>query len=108
VELRLTGGGARNKSWGKIAADVFNCEVVTLAEEEGAAYGAALQAMWRYRREIGEDVSIRDITDEFVMVDESSRIEPDLRNVEIYQEMQVIQDRLSMDLRESFKVRSVL
>jgi xylulokinase len=108
VELRLTGGGARNKSWRKIVADVFNCEVVTLTEEEGAAYGAALQAMWCHRKELGEDVSIRAITDEFVKVDESSRIEPDQRNVEIYQEMQALQDRLSMDLRASFKARPVL
>jgi xylulokinase len=108
VELRLTGGGARNKSWRKIAADVFNCEVVTLTEEEGAAYGAALQAMWCYRRELGEDVSIRAITDEFVKVDESSRIEPEQRNVKIYQKQQALQDHLSMDLRESFKARPVL
>jgi xylulokinase len=108
VELRLTGGGARNRSWRRIAADVFNCEVVTLMEEEGAAYGAALQAMWCYRRALGEDVSIRAITDEFVRVDESSRIEPDQKNVEIYHEMQALQDRLSMDLRESFKARPVL
>jgi xylulokinase len=108
VELRLTGGGARNKSWRRIAADVFNCEVVTLDEEEGAAYGAALQSMWCYQRELGEDVSIRAITDEFVRVDESSRIEPNQRNVEIYQELQVVQNRLSKDLRESFNVRPVL
>ncbi len=43
-EIRLTGGGARNRAWRKIAADVFDVEVVTLKVEEGAAYGAALQA----------------------------------------------------------------
>ena len=108
VELRLTGGGARNESWRRIAADVFNCEVVTLKEEEGAAYGAALQAMWCYRRELGEDVSIGAITREFVKVDESSRVAPDQRNVEVYQELQAVQDRLSLDLRESFDVHTLL
>jgi xylulokinase len=105
VELRLTGGGARNKSWRRIAADVFNCEVVTLMEEEGAAYGAALQAMWCYQRGLGGGVSIRAITDEFVRVDELSRIEPDQRNVEVYQKLQAVQDRLSVDLRGGFKGR---
>ena len=107
IELRLTGGGARNRSWRSIAADVFNCEVVTLMEEEGAAYGAALQAMWCHRRELGEDIPIRAITDEFVKVDESSRIEPDQGNVEIYKELQAVQDRLSLDLQESFEARPV-
>jgi sugar (pentulose or hexulose) kinase len=30
-------------------ADVFNAEVVTLKVGEGAAYGAALQALWCWR-----------------------------------------------------------
>lgn len=107
VELRLTGGGARNVPWRRIAADVFNCEVVTLTEEEGAAYGAALQAMWCRQRELGEEVSIGTITDEFVKVDEGSRVQPDQRNVEIYMEMQAFLDRLSMDLQESYKDRPI-
>jgi hypothetical protein len=61
--------------------------------------------MWCHRRALGEDASIRAITDEFVKVDEPSRIEPDQDNVEIYREMQTFQDRLSMDLRESFNTR---
>ena len=105
VELRLTGGGARNKAWRRIAADVFDCEVVTLIEEEGAAYGAALQAMWTYRTSLGESVSISEITDRFVEVDEESRVEPTSENVEVYWRLQEIQDRLSSDLREGFKSR---
>jgi xylulokinase len=107
AEIRLTGGGARNKPWRRIVADIFNCEVVTLAEEEGAAYGAALQAMWCHRRELGEKVSIGAITDDFVKVDEGSRMQPDQRNAETYREMQMFHDRLSVDLRETFKDRPV-
>ena len=47
-------------------ADVFNAEVVTLKVSEGAAYGAALQALWCWRLQQGEKVSHQDITDEFV------------------------------------------
>ena len=43
-EIRLTGGGSRSGIWRQICADIFNCRVVTLAEAEGAALGAAIQA----------------------------------------------------------------
>ena len=104
-EIRLTGGGARNRAWRRIAADVFDAEVVTLRVEEGAAYGAALQAHWTYMKSIGEGIPISKITDKFVEVDESSRIEPDPGNVEIYRGLQRLQDRLSSDLRAAFMER---
>ena len=52
-QIRATGGGARSKVWRQIMADVFNAEVVTLKVSEGAAYGAALQALWCWRRRTG-------------------------------------------------------
>jgi xylulokinase len=44
-EIRLTGGGSKSAVWRQICADIFNCRVVTLAEAEGAALGAAIQAL---------------------------------------------------------------
>ena len=41
----LTGGGSKSAIWRQICADVFGCRVVTLAESEGAALGAAIQAL---------------------------------------------------------------
>jgi len=101
-EIRLTGGGARNRAWRRIAADVFNAEIVNLKEEEGAAYGAALQAMWTHRLQQGERVTMSEITDDLVELDESSRLKPIKRNAEIYERLQSTQDRLSRDLRELF------
>jgi len=101
-EIRLTGGGARNRAWRRIAADVFNAEIVILKEEEGAAYGAALQAMWTYRLQQGERVTMSEITEDLVELDEPSRLKPIKRNAEIYERLQSTQDRLSMDLRELF------
>jgi xylulokinase len=66
VQIRATGGGANSKLWRQIMADVFNAEVVTLKVAEGAAYGAALQALWCWRRQRGEQISITDLTDRFV------------------------------------------
>jgi xylulokinase len=102
LEIRLTGGGARNRAWRRIAADVFDTEIVTLKEEEGAAYGAALQAMWTHRLQQGERVTMSEITDELVEIDESSRLKPIRRNVEVYEKLQSTQDRLSRDLRGLF------
>ena len=101
-EIRLTGGGSKNRAWRQIAADVFNAEIVALKEEEGAAYGAALQSMWTYRLSLGEDVSISSITDELVEVDEESRVHPNPSSVERYEKLQKLQDRLSLSLRTLF------
>ncbi|MBL7169165.1 xylulokinase, partial [Candidatus Bathyarchaeota archaeon] len=107
-EVRLTGGGSRNAAWRRIAADIFNADVVTLRIEEGAAYGAALQALWTYRSSMGEKAEVSEITDRFVGVDEDNRVKPNPANVEIYEEIQTLQDSLSLDLRAAFEARSRL
>jgi xylulokinase len=43
--VRASGGGARSPFWRQTLADVFARPVVTLASQEGSAYGAALIAM---------------------------------------------------------------
>ena len=101
-QIRATGGGARSKFWRQIMADVFNAEVVTLKVSEGAAYGAALQALWCWRREQGEKISIETITDDFVSLDSRETARPIRRNVETYQELQKIQDGMSQSLRPVF------
>jgi xylulokinase len=45
TELVLTGGGANSPTWCQIVADVFNLPVKVLQQNEGAAFGAALQAL---------------------------------------------------------------
>jgi D-xylulose kinase len=102
TQIRATGGGAKSKAWRQIMADVFNAEVVTLKVAEGAACGAALQALWCWRREEGEKVTIAELTDRFVEVNGAETAEPDRENVEIYREWQALQDELSAGLREVF------
>jgi xylulokinase len=43
--VRASGGGANSPFWRQILADVFEKRVVTLASQEGSAFGAALLAM---------------------------------------------------------------
>ena len=82
TEIRLTGGGSNNGAWRQICADIFNAEVVTLAESEGAAFGAALKALWAYNGSEGNGESITSIVERLVKVDESSRAKPNKGNVE--------------------------
>ena len=83
-------------------ADIFNAEVVTLKVIEGAAYGAALQALWCWRRQKGEKVSITAITDKFVQVNKAETTRPNKKNVALYQELQMLQDETSLALRKVF------
>jgi xylulokinase len=96
-EVRLTGGGSKNKAWRGMCADVFGVETVCLEVDEGAAYGAALQALWTC-----DGGSISEITDSFVRLDEATRSRPNAGNVEKYRRLQRLQDRLSVDLRGAF------
>lgn len=43
-QIRASGGGSKSPLWRQIQADIFGQKVVTLAAEEGAAYGVALLA----------------------------------------------------------------
>ena len=102
TQIRATGGGAKSKLWRQIMADVFNAEVVTLKVSEGAAYGAALQALWCWRREAGENISIQEITDKYVELNRNETTQPKAKNVETYAELQGLQDELSLKLRDMF------
>src|SRR5712671_4363811 len=77
AQIRATGGGAKSKVWRQIMADIFDTEVVTLKVTEGAAYGAALQALWCWRLQEGEEISISEITDRFVELNPGETARPD-------------------------------
>lgn len=102
TQIRVTGGGAKSKVWRQLMADIFNTEVVTLKVSEGAAYGAALQAMWCWRLNRGEKISITEITDQFVQVNKSETTHPIAANVAAYREVQAMQDEVSRALRPAF------
>ena len=96
-EVRLTGGGSKNRAWRGMCADVFGVETVCLEVDEGAAYGAALQALW-----ICKDGSISEITESFIHPNEATRVKPVNKNFEKYRGLQRLQNKLSVDLRQVF------
>jgi xylulokinase len=93
-EIRLTGGGSRNRVWMQMCADIIGSEVVGFNESEGAALGAAIQALWCHGVHSGSREDISKITDRLVAVDESTRVKPSPSSVEKYKEIQKHQDRI--------------
>lgn len=83
-EVRLAGGGARSALWRQIVADIFNCEVVCLEQEEAGAAGAAMQALWCDETVKGKKTAIDEITARVVSLDESSRCQPQSSAVTVY------------------------
>jgi len=108
-QIRATGGGAKSSVWRQMMADIFNTEVVTLKVSEGAAYGAALQALWCWKLQRGDKVKIEDITDKFVTINHAETTTPNHKAVAKYRELQKLQDELSHSLRDVFsKYRKVV
>jgi xylulokinase len=107
-EIRLTGGGAKSAVWRGIAADIFDCPVVCPASEEGAAYGAALHAMWTWSNTRGPRGRIEDITDRFVALDPATGAEPDPARAAAYVRQQGLFDRVVADLGGSFSLHRAL
>ena len=48
--IRLTGGGSHSAVWRQMVADMFGLPVDVPEQAEGAAFGAALQALWATQR----------------------------------------------------------
>ncbi len=86
-EIRLVGGGAQSALWRQIVANVFGFPVVCPEITEAGALGAAIQARWCFMRQQGSELTLRTLTDRFVRLDDSSRVEPDDALVGRYSEI---------------------
>ncbi len=102
TQIRATGGGAKSFLWLQVAADILKTPVVRLAEEEAAAYGAALQSIWTYEKDRGRTDPITDIVDERIKP-EKGIIEPQPGNFAIYDSLQRIFNSLWKALAKEFR-----
>jgi sugar (pentulose or hexulose) kinase len=108
-EIRVTGGGAKSGVWRQIMADIFGVPVVGMVEDEGAAVGGALQAAWCVALRDGKKkAKLSDFTAGVVAVDEKTRCLPSKANVARYRELQAVQDKLSLALRDVFAAQRKL
>jgi xylulokinase len=101
AEVRATGGGAKSRLWLRIAADILGTPVATLKEPEAAALGGALQSIWCLRRQNGEKVGIRDVTEGAVALDRLAA-RPDPAHAETYARLQDKFNSLWMTLAPEF------
>lgn len=69
--IRLTGGGSNSPVWRQMCADVFGYSVVTLRSSEGAALGAAIQAL-----ATAQELDVGELSARLAPVDGSSCFEP--------------------------------
>ncbi len=85
-EIRLTGGGARSKKWRQIVADVMNTPVICVTNQEAAALGAAIQAMWcdSLTEEKDKQVQLAHFCQHFVHLDEETRTIPTPETAALY------------------------
>ncbi len=81
-EIVLTGGGVNSDQWRQLVADICDTPVTVLHQDEGAAFGAALQALEILTR----DVTIEDIVAEHLTRDERRCCEPGPAAVNFYKD----------------------
>jgi xylulokinase len=85
-EIVLTGGGANSAAWRQMVADICDLPVTVLQHEEGASFGAALQALWMLFSRDDPTVGIDAIVDEHLAVDAGRSTRPIAKNVGVYEQ----------------------
>lgn len=80
----LTGGGSNSAAWRQLVADVFGLPVDVPVQAEGAAFGAALQALWAFDTAQGSRASIAEVARTHVAVDPALSATPDASRAPAY------------------------
>lgn len=75
------GGGAKNKDWLQMQADIFDAKIIRLASEQGPGMGAAMLAAYG----CGWFETLQDCANEFL--NEDKTFLPNRKNVEKYKEL---------------------
>ncbi len=88
-EIRIIGGGSKSALWREIAANVMNLPVKRPDNDEAAAMGGALQALWCLEGidavKAGKSVdSIAKLTDAHIKINEADCINPNPSSVAAY------------------------
>lgn len=96
VSMRACGGGSRSLVWRKIMAALYQCNICTLQQEEGPAYGAAILA----GAGTGVFSSIQDACDRFIKEKDTLAYNPE--EAETYRKYHAIYDSMCESLRADF------
>ena len=83
-EILATGGGAGSATWRQVVADVCGAPVTVLRQDEGASFGAALQALSILDGGRGGDLTA--LTEQHLARNEGLCCEPDPSSARFYEE----------------------
>jgi xylulokinase len=83
-EILLTGGGVGSPTWRQAVADICNAPVTVLEQNEGASFGAALQALSVLEQ--GDEIDLQALADQHLSRDEALCCEPKNSSVNFYNE----------------------
>ncbi len=86
-EIRLIGGGANSAVWRQIASDILNLPVVVPVQDEAAALGGAIQALWALDHKGGKVSDINYLIKEHVSLNNDKGCFPFPKNVKIYNDV---------------------
>ncbi|MBE0478644.1 xylulokinase [Candidatus Aerophobetes bacterium] len=95
-----SGGGAKNKLWRQIQADIFNLPVFTTHVEDASAYGASLVAAVG----VGIFTTIQDACTKWIK--KINEIKPNPENIDTYEKAYKVYSNLYRQLREDFHILS--
>ena len=96
TSMRACGGGSRSIVYRKMLADLFECDIHTLGEEGGAAYGAAILAGVG----TGPYPSVREACSRFIT--EKDTVSCDPKDAELYKKYHRIYDHMYEALKSDF------
>ncbi len=82
-EIVVTGGGAKSATWRQLVANICNAPVTVLDQDQGAALGAALQALAAFKNIKNKDLN--SLTETHLSKNTSLCCEPQLAAVNHYQ-----------------------
>lgn len=96
-EMMACGGGGKSPLWRQMLADMYNCDVKTVAQQEGPALGVAILAG------VGAGLfeSVEAACDQFITPDKCN--EPIAENTEEYKKFHEIYKNLYTSLKEQYK-----
>lgn len=103
--LNLTGGGANSRLWRQVVADVFQLQVTVCRQQEGACFGAALQALWMLESMAGASPAIESIVRHHVSVDPELSVDPRPEHAEPYAQAYAAYQRVLGQLCPLFESR---
>ena len=82
--ITLTGGGARSAAWRQMVADVFEAQVEVPRQTEGAAFGAALAALWALEHAQRPQIMLAEVVGAHLEFDDALTAVPAPESVEMY------------------------